>query len=252
MLAATGLVLAPEGTVSASSSATTLPSTATAMWRIDAHETMFGPAAVIPETLTIRGNEVVLGFEIVSLAPYEDGFRLEDSDVGGVGLETLTLITQDAEYPGRVASPSAREARFAVAEGFDLATVRGIRVDQYRLRVPYTYDIELEPADGDSIEVEEGRILTVANVIAQSNSVIIHLDDTHPADAYGASQAPTFQVTGIGPEWLTAASRQFGAGYALTREGPDIPDPLRLRVHSIEWVAFPASVMLDLGGVRVG
>lgn len=250
ILAGVGIALAPDAPTPTTTT-TTRAADAAGVWWIDPHETPIGPAVLIPESLTVEDGEAVLRYRVVTRAPAGRGLRFEDHDPTGVTPETWTLLTTDGEYPGVTRIAGAETASFAIDDRFLLGSVTGLRIDGYRLRLPYTYLVSLPPTEGASVALAENRTLSVATILAQASSLIVHLDLDQPLDDFGHGDGSEIQVTGVGPEWISSANRQF-SGFQIIRDGPEVPDPLVLRIHSVDWVPFPGPIEVDLGGLPRG
>lgn len=199
--AGAGIALAPGAETPAGTTTTTTPATTGPFW-IDPHETPIGPAVLIPESLTVEDGEAIFRYRMETLAPAGRGLRFEDEDPIAVTPESWTLITSSGEYPGATRVAGATAAYFAIDENFLLGAVTGLRIDGYRLRIPYTYTVDLPPVRGASVSIAENRTLSVATVLAQSTSLIVHLDLDQPLDEFGHGAGSEVQVTGVGPEWI--------------------------------------------------
>lgn len=267
-LAAAGLLLAPSGP-EATSSTTTSPlrtdSTRTGPWWFSPAETQIGPTAILMESVEVDDGDVVVRYEIRDLAPSAIGrmrtleesnpFFAQPRDEPVVAPERWVLETVNGEYEGF--SPSARTpaARFEVPDGFVLGTITGLRLESYRMRMPYVFDLEVSTALGATYELDEGFSFTVVRILPQSTTTIIHIDYATPSDDFTAGEPTPVIISGIGPEWLSYNQRQAGeslGGLQLVRAGDDLPATIPLRVRTTYWTPFETSIDIDLGGMRFG
>jgi hypothetical protein len=264
-LAALGLWLAPDAepvdTVAATTT-TTIGIETVSDYRIDPHETLLSSAVVIPESLFVEGGEAVLNYRVESLAPPSSGFLVEGQDPTGVSPETWTIETLDGDFTGTAANFDTRTVRFPIDDNFLIGRVTGLRIDQYRIRAPYHYLVELPAEEGASITLDDGRVLSIARLIPQTTSLIVHLDFESPLDPFddppsslnfGFANVDTggVTITGAGAEWISNSVRQF-EGFQLIRAGDEVPDPLVLRVSSNYSVAISGPVPVDIGGLPLG
>ncbi|HLE39357.1 MAG TPA: hypothetical protein VJA44_06865 [Acidimicrobiia bacterium] len=249
-LAATGIVLAPNSPPEPDIAATTTVPAVPQSWWVDPHETIVASSAVVPGELSLEDGEVVFRYDLVSIGPMMRGFVFEDDHLIGVAPETWTLLTTDGEYPGTTSTITSFEARFPVEDGFLLESVTGIRLDGYRLRIPYTYHLEMPPTEGAQVELGDDRTLALVTLLPQATSVVVQLRFSQPDDPF-STHSTDMTVTGVGAEWLRTTNLQI-SGSELFRIGPDVPDPLVLRVHSIYWIPYQAAIDIDLGGIDRG
>jgi len=254
-LAFAGIALGPDQSPSADTTTTTVDETAstTPPWYRQ-HETLVGTSAILPDALTVEGGEAVLHYQVLTIAPRPTGIIVVDENGNGpgagVGPESWVIETTDGEYPGESRNSDVHEARFEVDDRFDVNKVTGIRITRYRMRVPYGYDVELLPQTGAMVTLDDGYSMSIATLLPQSVSFIVHLDMEHPMDLFSTDPNPV-RVNGAGPEWTTATPRLSG-GVQLVREGPEVPDPLVLRISSAYWVTFDRTINVDIGGLNLG
>ena len=255
-LAFTGIVVAPDGATATETTTTTeaVANRSTPPW-YHPRETVVGSAAVVLDGLTVEDGEAVLRYRTFTLAPKPAGIVVLDengNDAGpGVVPEDWVIVTAAGDYPGTSRNTNVHEAHFTVDDQFSLGKVTGIRITRYRMRVPYGYDVEMSPTVGATITLDDALFMSVETVIAQSTSVIFHLAISRQPELFTSSDSNRLGIRGVGPEWTVSNSLVSGSGLSLTRQGPDIPDPLVLRVSSSYWLAFDRTVDLDIGGLHL-
>lgn len=265
--AALGIWLAPTASPAANGvdpTASTTTTTPTAVeepppvW-IDDRETVLGPSVIIPTDLQIEGSEVVFHFELYDIAPdalgrvrstEELNLFIPDPPPNTVVVpEFWTLITADGEIPGQTAHRNASTARFPVPDGFDLSMVNGIRIDGYRMRMPYVYELELDTNDNRPFTIDGGIEMSVARVLRQRTTSIVQLDVHVPDDEFAAAGFfPYPRIRGVGPQWRAGGPRDTG-GVQMLWEGGEMPDIITVQIRSVRWIPFESSIDVDLGGL---
>jgi hypothetical protein len=251
-----GVALAPDGvTATTAATTTTAAGTTSASWYAS-HETVVGSAVVILDGLTTEDTQAVLRYRVLTLAPAPSGLIVLDDQGNGPGAgvapEQWILETTDGEYPGASSRAESTEVRFDVDDSFSLGKVTGVRITRFRMRVPYGYDVSLANVPGAAFAVDDGYGVTVDNLLAQSTSVIVDFGLSHPADLFTSADPDPVRVIGLGPRWASARPRGGSGGSELTRDGPDVPDSLRLRIVSAYWVTFDRVIDLDIGALSLG
>ena len=268
-LAGLGILLAPRSSAEESTT-TTLPDTTVTTidgspWWYSPTETQIGPTALIVQDLAFEQGSVVVRFELRDLAPPAVGrmrtlaesnpFFAQPREEPVVAPEHWVLETVNGEYEGVSESARAPVARFEVPEGFVMGTITGLRLEGYRMRMPYTYEIEVPPIEGSTIELDEGFSLSFLRILPQADTTIIHIDLETPSDDFTAGEPAPAIISGVGLDWLSYGQRQAGGqfgGQQVIRRGADLPETIRLQVRSTYWVPFETSIAIDLGGVRLG
>ena len=255
-LALAGVTLAPD-TAATIDSTTTVAASGERVgptWH-DEHETVVGSSVIVLESLTVDDAEVLLVYEVLTIAPRAGGIVILDETGAGPGVgvtpETWVIETADGEYEASGRNTDVHEVRFEVDDQFTLSDVTGIRLTRYRMRMPYSYTVEVPPETGHVITIDDGYTISVDSVIPQTTSLVLHLGLEHPHDLFLSSDPDPVRVTGVGPEWLSATPR-LPSGVALTREGPDVPDPLLLRVSSTYWITLDRPIDMNIGGLGLG
>lgn len=168
-LAAVGILLAPSAPGAVSSTTTTAPVTSVARsgpWWFSPAETLLGPTALLIESVEVDGGEVVVRYQTLDLAPPAIGRMraLEESnpffapprDEPVVAPERWVLETVNGEYEGFTPSARTPTARFDVPDGFVLGTITGLRLESYRMRMPYVFDLEVSTTPGTTYELDAG------------------------------------------------------------------------------------------------
>lgn len=252
-LALGGIALAPDGSTIPDITTTTAPAAGRAAPWYRHHETIVGTSAILLDGITIEDGEAVLRYQVLTIAPKASGLEIVDESGGGHGVgvapEAWVLETSDGIYEGTSRNTEVHEARFAVDDRFLLSKVTALRITRFRMRVPYGYDVTIPTETGEVVTLDDGYTLSIDTILPQATSFIVHIGLEHPSDSFIAG-SDVMVVTGIGPEWLTATQRQFG-GVQLVREGPEVPDPLEVRVSTAYWVVFDRPVELDIGGLNL-
>lgn len=263
-LAALGLFLAPNA-VAVPSPTISAPLAIDPVdgepWWFEPFETLVGPTAILLDSIDYENSEVVVRYELHDIAPRALGRLLVAGEINPffappredpvAAPERWVLETVDGEFEGTSASTRVRSARFDVPDDFVLGTITGLRVESYRMRIPYVYEVEMPPVAGAALVLDDRYAFSIASILSQRASVIFQLEVTLAHDSFVAGEATPVIIRGVGPDWVSYNQRQF-EGLQLTLGTPDIPDPLRLEVRSTYWVPFQASVAVDLRGVNVG
>jgi hypothetical protein len=258
------LWLAPSATAAPVVEATTTPTTslaATAPWWYSPNETLLGPTAILLDTISYEDGQVVVRYDLRDVSPPALGRRLVDGEINPffspppqepVAMpDRWVLETVDGTITGTSESTRVRAARFDVPDDFVLGTITGLRVESYRIRTPYIYELDVAPVADTTQILDEGYSFTITNVIPQQVSVIFQIDVTSPHDPFTAGESMPVIIHGVGPEWVSSNQRQF-EGLQLILGTSQIPDSLRLEVRTTYWVSFENSVAVDLRGVGIG
>ena len=148
--------LAPEAhPETAQTTTTTSTTTIPVPHHVDPDEYIVGPAALVPVSFSHDGGEAALEYELHGLAPIGGlepiasitGFGLltevAAAEVDPVYPATWTLTTADGDVPGATANPRSRVARFSVPDDFNPASIEGLRLDTYMVRVPVDQPVQL-------------------------------------------------------------------------------------------------------------
>jgi hypothetical protein len=249
-----GVALADDGATRApglASTTTTLtaPTAADGPWWHDPHETLVGPAAVVLDTLTVDGDEALLTYRVEQITTASHGFVLESEDIPPSAPQDWELVTPSGVYPGSSTRASARQVRFPINDAFALEAVSAIRVTRHWLRIPYQYDVEIEASVGAAAPLDEGVVLSVDAVLEQAETALLHIDVTHPASAFGATDGADLWVLGSGPVWGPTHAK-VGGGYSLTYFAPTLPRVVSLSIWASRWMPFDAVTDLDIGGLK--
>lgn len=267
LLAGAGIVLAPKAaSVGQTTTTTTQPALLdTGPWWFSSTETVVGPTAILPLEFVIDEGDLVLRYELRDISPEAIGRMrtLEESnpffatprEEPVVAPEHWVLETVNGEIEGVTLSARRSSARFDVPDGFVIGTITGLRLESYRMRMPYVFDFEAAPVPGTTYELDEGFSFTIVRVLEQSTTSILQVDYLTPSDDFTAGEPTPVIISGVGPEWLSYNQRQAGGvfgGLQLIREGGALPDTIVLRVRTTYWVPFETSVDIDLGGMRIG
>jgi hypothetical protein len=221
---------------------------------VDAHETVVGPVVIIAEEPYVDDTQLVVNFDVVTLAPTADAADVEQpqgfgsfltvspEDLNMVYLDSWVLTTNGSEIPGTVASPAARSARFEVGSGFDLAAIDGVAISSYALLTPIGADIALAPGN-ESTSVAPGVTARLLAVTEQANTIVqVELTSVR------GFNLDNLRVTGSGPGWLSAVREAEGRPrWNLTFDSVTAPSPIRMNVEGSVWLAVDESTPVTLG-----
>lgn len=268
-LAGLGVLLAPgtaaDGTTTTTTRVETTSTTSPGPWWFAPNETTLGPTALLLQELTFEEGDVVARYELRDLAPPAIGrmrtlaesnpFFAQPREEPVIAPERWVLVTVGGEYEGISHSARAPIARFDVPEDFVMGTITGLRLESYRMRMPYVYEIDIDPQAGNTVVLDEGFSFEILRVLPQSNTTIIHIDLQTPSDDFTAGEPAPAIIRGVGLDWLSYGQRQAGGqfgGQQLIRRGSELPDTIRVEIRSTYWVRFETSIDIDLGGVPLG
>ena len=230
---------APTTTASAAATTTTVPKPLF----VEPGETVVGPAVVIPGDLSLDGEQVVLDFDMISLAPVGDapsvaqflGFQAVEevpaADLDTVFLDRLVLSTTAGHIPGMVANPAAHTVRFDVGEGFSLDSVTGVKLDSYAILTPVEAEFTLDLAN-ETAQVAPGMTARLLAVTEQARTIVqVELISTRGFNYDHIS------LTGAGPGWKSAVREAEGRPrWNLTYDAAQAPDPIPLRIAGAIWI----------------
>lgn len=257
LLASLGIVMAPSRPQDSAAPSVSPVTTIPQPWFLDPSEVQMGPAVMLVDDLAVDGNEAVLRFETFDIAPTALGRYRTNEEIGNrffstpedpvVAPELWTLETTQGDIPGRTGGARVQTARFPVDDTFDLAQVTGLRIDQWRMRVPYVFRFVLDTTSTRPLRLDEGFTIVIGGVIPQSGSVIVQLDIESPSDLFTAGEAAPIRVAGVGPEWISSGSR--GGGAQLVLRGDEIPETIELEARTAYYVAFDRPIAIDIEGV---
>jgi hypothetical protein len=218
----------------------------------DEGETIVGPVAIVAAEPFLDGTQLVLPFEIASLAPTADSAEVVQQMDFGSSLvvspqELITifprewiLTTSVGEVPGGAANPNARSARFEVGDGFALSSIDKVTMPSYALLAPVSSTLEL--TGGESAPVAPGISARLVAVTEQANTIVqVELMSDSAASLEG------LRVTGSGPGWLAAVREAEGRPrWNLTYDGTNAPEPIRLLVEGSAWVDVEGTIEVVL------
>jgi hypothetical protein len=242
---------APNTTTTLVSATTTSTSQAPPVF-VAANETVLGPAVLVPGSLTVEQGQVMLRYELHSLAPLADAdpiqtlepftgpLLIEPSDVDTVWPGAWVLETTGGELPGSTSNPAARVARFDIPEDFTLDEVTGIRLDSYVLRVPLEQPFVLTEGAAP-VEIVPGVSSRTLNVVVQGEQTIVQVEVLAevPINTTGIA------VEGRGPRWASASREAEGRPrWNLRFDGSDLPEEITLVLRGSIWVEVPIDVVV--------
>jgi hypothetical protein len=247
---ATGLVLLafggdPEPAVAPTDSGGPATSTTTTAppW-VSPLEARIGPAAVVPTTLTLDGDEVRLVFDTYGLVPTgaREGFPGRELPAAP---DRWTLLTTSGDVEAEAPAHTAGGITFTVPAGFTLDDVLGVRIDRYRVAVPMWYPLDIAAGDAAWHEAGPEFRVRLADVLEQRENFLVFVEVEGPAGLVGE-----MSVEGRGRDWVSASRSMIGSNrVTLDFRGAELPDPLPLVALGVEWVPVEAAIELDLSGV---
>jgi len=220
-------------------------------------ETLLGPAVVIAGEPYMSGSQLVIEFDLVSLAPTGDaptierqlGFgstrQLLPEDLDTLFLESWSLGIGNERISGATANPAARAARFEVGDGFDPTEIDQIAIESFAVLAPFSADIQL--GVGNESQIVAPGLTARLLAITQQAKTIIQIEVVSDRDF----NLDNLRVSGIGPGWLSAVREAEGRPrWNLTHESSTAPDPILVRVEGASWIAIDQSIPIDPGGER--
>lgn len=215
-------------------------------------ETVVGPVAIVAEEPFLDGTQLVVRFDMASLAPTADaaevvrhmGFGstlvVPPQELITVFLREWLLTTPSGEVPGGAANPNARSARFEVGDGFTLSSIDNIKLTSYAVLAPVSSTVEL--AGGESVLVAPGISARLVAVTEQANTIVqVELISDSALSLEG------LRVTGSGPGWLAAVREAEGRPrWNLTYDSTTAPDQIRLHVEGSAWISIEGPIEVVL------
>jgi len=210
-------------------------------------ETVIGPAAIVATDIRLDGEQVIVDFDLASLAPVGDaatvrrlvGFgsieEIPPEDLETVYPNEWVLVTPTGDIPGSVANPSARAARFDVGVGFSLESIEEVRLSSYSLLVPIDTAFSLSLSE-DSAGVAPGITARLLAVTEQALTIVQVEVISERSFNYD-----NIAVSGDGAGWKSAVREAEGRPrWNLTFDSPTAPSPINLRISGSVWVTIEA------------
>lgn len=217
-------------------------------------ETVLGPAVVITGEPYMSGSQLVVEFDLVSLAPTGDAATVARQLGFGTTLEVLpedldTLFLDDwavevgnERISGTTANPAARAARFEVGDGFDPTGIDNIVIDSYAVLAPFSADIQLGTGN-ESAVVAPGVTARLLAVTEQATTIV-----QIEAVSDRGFNLDNLRMSGIGPGWLSAVREAEGRPrWNLTHESPTAPSPISIRAEGASWIVVDEAIPVILG-----
>lgn len=253
-----GTVIAGRGSNEAGPTSTVAPQTTTSAvprpFFVDEGETVVGPVAIIADAPYVDGTQLVVNFDIATLAPTADsaeviqpqGFgsflTIAPENLDTIFLDNWKMTANGSEISGTVANPSARAARFEVGNDFDIATIEKVEITSYALLTPVNSEIALA-AGSESTSVAPGVTARLLAVTEQANTIIqVELTSER------GFNLSNLRVTGAGPGWLSAVREAEGRPrWNLTFDSETAPSPILMEVEGSVWVVVGETTDVTLG-----
>lgn len=250
-LAAVGLALAPSGGSSGSGdTTTTTPATAASTWWHDPYETLVGTSALIVESLVVLEGEAIVTYRLEPITSGRIGAYLVDAEHPPIAPERWALDTTRGRFESASPSQVAQQVRFDVPADLVTGDVTGLVLEQYRVGLPYVYEVELPLTNGATAELDEGTTVGIVSVLPQRNNVQIGVGVIARSDSFSTD---IFTIRGVGPQWeqpsFRTPSPPYNTARQLTLDEPTPPERVRLRVVGERWEIRTESVTINLGGI---
>lgn len=224
-----------------------------------ASDAELGSSTIVPTDIEIDGTTLVLHFEMEDRAPPILGFEVDRSRLPGFRLtpntdfnvtapEFWTLRTTGGEeIPGTTANIRARTARFPVSEGFDLDTVAGISLAQYRQRVPHVVAVTFDTSRRDTVRIDPDTTVTLDTVLEQSNGITFRFAVEYPFDGFSTSGnvgMDNVNLFGHDANWISAGP--YENGIQMTYGSSELPPTVDIIVDHANWVEFDVDVGIPI------
>jgi hypothetical protein len=250
-LAAAGLALAPDDATATESTTTTSASAATVWWN-DPYETLIGTGALIIDDLRIDSGEVIVDYRVESLSTARMGRYFEEHDHPNIAPEIWVLETTAGPIEASSNRHYAEQVRFQVPDTLGLHDILGLRVEQYRVKLPYAFEVELPPVVGARIELDDDIAIGVVAILEQRSNTGVGIGIEFPGllDAFGHHE---FSALPLGGRWLYPTSRTpsppYSQAYQLTWPEPEVPETIRLRIVGYRWDIRETIIRVNRGGI---
>jgi hypothetical protein len=249
-LAAVGLALAPDGESTAEATTTTSASAASVWWH-DPYETLIGTGALIIDDLRVDAGEVIVDYRVESLSTARMGRYFEEHDHPNIAPEIWVLETTAGPIEASSPRHFSEQVRFEVPDGLTRGDITGLWVEQYRVKLPYAFEVELPLAVGARAQFDEDAAVGVVSVLEQRTNTQIGVGIEYPVDAFGHHE---FSARPVGGRWLQpsfrSASPPYSQAYQLTWPDPEAPDTVVLRVSGYRWEVRQTMIRINLGGIE--
>ena len=218
-------------------------------------ELVLGQAVLVPRRFAVDDGAATLEYDLVGLAPLADAepvarfvpfqgvVETDAAEIRVVFPDRWTLETTNGDYAGTTANPDASIARFDIPEDLAPTDVNAVRLDGYRVRVPF--DREFVVTDGRAtVEVAPGVGVRVLRVTEQATTTIVQVELL----AENLSDSATLEIEGGGPGWIASVREAEGRPrWNLTFDGQVAPDPIRLVVRGALWFDMGAGGSIPIG-----
>jgi hypothetical protein len=242
--AAAALVLTAGGTdASPAGPEATAPETTTTrpVWASPT-ELRIGPAVVVPTSLEVDGGEAVLGYEVRTVAPAPDDMAEFLRDRPPAAPSRWTLIGPGFEAVEEVVAPSNHAVRFDVPPGFEPDADTTIRLDEYYLAAPVSFEFDVDRTSAAWYDIGPGLQARVLQTLEQAENSIVIVEVEGP-------QALTDWMTidGVGREWVSSSVSMLGSHrWTLDFRGDELPDPLPLIARGVQWFRIATGQSVDV------
>ncbi len=205
-------------------------------------EVRFEATVLIPTEVAAGDGEVLLDYELATLAPGEGTLSSLDDEFSIDALpERWSLLTVSGGSTVETTAPGATTVRFDVRAGLQTEHIGSIRLIAWRVAVPTRERITFDLVPGEFGRFAGGTNVTVATILEQSDSTIVLLDVDQPHDRWNRIDIDT-----VDPGWRRAGRRDGGAQFVW--DGLDAPPTLVLEQSSPTWVPVEGNLVVFQGG----
>ena len=205
-------------------------------------EVQFEATVLVPTEVVAENGEVLLDYELATLAPGEGTSSSLDDEFPIDALpERWSLSTVSGDSTVETSEPEATSVRFDVRTGLETEHIGDIRLIGWRAAVPTRERITLDLAEGESDGFAGGTGVTVATILEQSDSTIVLLDVDQPHDRWNR-----IEIDAVDTGWRRAGRLDGGAQFIW--EGSVAPQVLVLEQSSPTWVPVEGNLVVFQGG----
>lgn len=226
-------------------------------FHVDPNETLIASAALIPSSIEAADADLEIGYDLLTLAPYEGvspiefvaGFgvitTIENVDLDHIYPKAWVVETEDAEFDGGPANPTGRVARFEVDDGFSISQITGVRVTEAFAPFPVRVEFTLSQ-DEPTFEIVPGVTAELLNVSDQGATTIVQVGIT-----IEDPERAGFFVVGDGPGWRSAVFEAEGRRRVnMTWVAGELPDEIPLLATGSVLVPIEGEFEVSLEGLQ--
>lgn len=210
-------------------------------------ETVIGSTVVVPTSVIDSGTELVVEYDLVSLAPTEGlppifirNFRstqvIENSELPVVFPRRWVLTTESGVFEGGPANTNVRVARFELPEGVNVSSIVSLEIVDPLVTASLDTHFELS-TQSPTTEIIDGVSARLLNISDQGDTTIVQIElvADDPIDL-------RFAIEGVGAGWRSAAfAAEERPQVNLTWAGGELPETMTFRAHGLQWVELAGS-----------